>query len=91
MLRLYCFNVWHIIVLTLLCTSINIEHLQRFVTVLSMLIDNLLISLRGAVCGADSSKVLNVTANFNICGHNSKCDCKMLNVAVIIRNVTAKC
>ena len=23
--------------------------------------------------------------------HNSKCDCKMLKVAVIIRNVTAKC
>ena len=25
------------------------------------------------------------------CSHNSKCDCKMLKVEVIIRKVTAKC
>ena len=29
--------------------------------------------------------------NVESCSHNSKCDCKMLKVAVIIRNVTAKC
>ena len=29
--------------------------------------------------------------NVKSCSHNSKCDCKMLKVAVIIRNVTAKC
>ena len=37
------------------------------------------------------SKVPNMTANFKILRHNSKCDCKMLNIVVIIRNVTAKC
>ena len=36
-------------------------------------------------------KIRNVTQISTFCSHNLKCDRKMLKVAVIIRNVTAKC
>ena len=37
------------------------------------------------------SKVQNVMQITTFCRHNSKCDCKMLKVAVIIRNLTVIC
>ena len=40
---------------------------------------------RPVLCCADSFKIS------TFCGHNSKCDCKMLKFEVLIRNVTAKC
>ena len=36
------------------------------------------------------SKVRNVTQIPIFCGHNSKCDCKMLKVVVINRNFAVK-